>query len=144
MEESDEDKIIEFDKEKCPENLVKRLNILIEYMDLVSKKIKNDKIIYPKSGENDDKKEISENSDIFYIRRYIEEKSTSILYLSNGSIQLNFMNSQKIILPPNGKDVIMFIDKYKTIWNIQNINIMNNSNKDFVKGIKIFREFEKN
>ena len=37
----------------------------------------------------------------------------------------------------------MFIDKYKTIWNIQNINIMNNSNKDFVKGIKIFREFEK-
>ena len=143
VEESGEDKIMKFDKEKCPKNLEKRLNIFFKYMDLVSKKIKNDKIIYPKSGENDDKKEISENSDIFYIRRYIEEKSTSILYLSNGSIQLNFMNSQKIILPPNGKDVIMFIDKYKTIWNIQNINIMNNSNKDFVKGIKIFREFEK-
>ena len=143
VEESGEDKIMKFDKEKCPKNLEKRLNIFFKYMDLVSKKIKNDKIIYPKNGENDDKKEISENSDIFYIRRYIEEKSTSILYLSNGSIQLNFMNSQKIILPPNGKDVIMFIDKYKTIWNIQNINIMNNSNKDFVKGIKIFREFEK-
>ena len=143
VEESGEDKIMKFDKEKCPKNLEKRLNIFFKYMDLVSKKIKNDKIIYQKSDENDDKKEISENSDIFYIRRYIEEKSTSILYLSNGSIQLNFMNSQKIILPPNGKDVIMFIDKYKTIWNIQNINIMNNSNKDFVKGIKIFREFEK-
>ena len=52
------------------------------------------------------------------------------------------MNSQKIILPPNGKDVIMFIDKYKNIWNIQNINIIKNSNKDFVKGIKFFREFD--
>lgn len=142
VEESCQDKIMEFDKEKCPENLVKRLNIFNEYMDLVSKKIKNDKIIYPKSDENEDKEGINENPDIIYIRKYIEEKSTSILYLSNGSIQLNFMNSQKIILPPNGKDVIMFIDKYKNIWNIQNINIMKNSNKDFVKGIKFFREFD--
>ena len=142
VEESGEDKIIEFDKEKCPENLVKRLNIFIDYMDLASKKIKNDKIIYPKSDENEDKDEINENSGIFYIRKYFEEKSTFILYLSNGAIQLNFRNSLKIILPPNGKDVIMFIDKFKNIWNIENINIMNNSNKDLVQGIKFFREFE--